>query len=199
MSQLICITGMDGTGKSTLLKNLSSVYPSSYVANIWDIMEGGVQTVPFKSKKDIDAYLCELSPDSRLLFLTHALRFSLDRALSSKKEIVFLNSYYYKYFATELALGAGMELAETLLNSFPEPDQTFYLELSPEVVVSRKTVFSRYECGLSKTPGNLSFMEFQKLALAQWKNFDSTDFITLDAALSEDIIAQEVKKRLLYP
>jgi len=64
MKKLICITGIDGIGKSTLIKNLSVQLNSCYIANIWDLLESKVQGLPFKSKKEIDNFLCALSPDS---------------------------------------------------------------------------------------------------------------------------------------
>src|SRR5688572_30154606 len=122
MNRLICITGMDGSGKSTLIKNLAAEIESAVVSNIWDIMDGGVENVPFGTKKEVDAYLCALTPDSRLLFLAHLLKFSYDKAMRTNAKFILLNGYYYRYFATELALGANENLVNALMNEFPKPD-----------------------------------------------------------------------------
>ena len=129
MPKLICITGIDGAGKNTLIELLTNKLESVTVASIWDILDGENSKVPFKSKKEIDNYLCELSPNSRLLFLAHALKFSIDCALNSDKKFVILNAYIYKYIATELALGADKALVHFLLENFPTPDQTFFIDI----------------------------------------------------------------------
>ena len=105
--KLIAITGTDGTGKSTLCRNLCAKYSTFKEVSIWDAMSGSL----FHSKKDIDEYLCSLSANARLLFLSHALIQALDMAGKSKVEVLLLNGYYYKYFASELALGADLELS----------------------------------------------------------------------------------------
>jgi len=189
MAQLICITGADGTGKSTLVKSLSETLPDSHPANIWDIVEGGA--IPFKSKKEIDNYLCTLTPDSRLLFLAHALMYSVDKALASKKKIILLNAYYFKYFASELALGADAKLVNRLMASFPEPAKVLYLKLDPELAAQRKQSYSRYECGLAKEPGLSVFVEFQKKALPCWDHFEQHKWIKLNSESSAETLLQQ--------
>lgn len=184
MAELICITGIDGTGKSTLIKQLSKNLKSVAVASIWDIMDGGVSSFPFKSKKEIDNYLCELSPDSRLLFFSHALKYSIDIALKSKKKYILLNAYYYKYFATETALGANKKLIKLLITIFPFPQKVILLNLSIENAAKRKTHYSRYECGLARIPTKNKFLIFQKKTSDFWNALDKSGWHILDASLS---------------
>lgn len=191
MRKIVCITGMDGTGKSTLVKKLSETFPSSFVSNIWDIIEGDMKIVLFQSKRDIDSYLCSLSPDSRLLFLAHALKFSIDRALSFDNEIIIINAYYYKYFATELALGASEKLVSALIDNFPDPTCVIHLSLPPEMAAARKDVYSRYECGISKKPNSSEFIEFQNKVATKWDKFSSNTWHKIDARLSVEQITQE--------
>ncbi len=196
MQKLVCITGPDGSGKSTLVGILASRLPSCHVANIWDLMDGGISNVPFSSKKEIDGYLCELSPDARLLFLAHALKFSLDRALASGKQTVLLNAYFYKYFVSELALGADNKLVESLNSHFVVPDRVFLLELDSETCASRKNVFSRYESGLSKEPGKNSFVSFQNKTARYWKHFVKNNWHRLDANNDTEKLAQEILNQI---
>jgi thymidylate kinase len=119
--KIICITGMDGTGKSTLIKGLKEHLDSCYVATIWDLMASPVKGLPFKSKQEIDNFLCELSPDSRLLFLAHAMKYAIDKALLSSVNNILIDSYYYKYFASELALGAVEALTGSWQKYFLNP------------------------------------------------------------------------------
>lgn len=181
MPKLIGITGLDGVGKSTLVTLLSNQFPGAAISNIWDIMEGGVDTLLFNSKKDIDQYLCELTHDSRLLFLAHALKFSIDKALASGRELVILNGYYYKYFATELALGASLDLVESIQKEFPIPDQVIHLTLSIDEIAKRKPFFSRYETGLASNPTTSEFIDFQEKVVEKWKNYDQTNWISISA------------------
>lgn len=181
-SKLICITGIDGAGKSTLVELLAKELPSVQVANIWDLMDGDMPSAPFNSKRDIDTYLCELTPDARLLFLAHALKYALDKAWEAGKDIVLFNAYFYKYFASELALGASMELVQYLINIFPKPDKVVMLDIPVPLASKRKSLFSRYECGLTRHTGEAAFVEFQSLAQLQWTNFDQSSFVRLDAA-----------------
>lgn len=196
MTKLICITGLDGVGKSTLVNGLKQQLESVVVSNIWDIMEGGVETVPFRSKRDIDNYLCELTPDSRLLFLAHALRFSIDKIMSSEKKYGILNAYYFKYFATELALGASKNMVNALLNDFPQPDSVFQIQLPIETAAQRKPYFSRYETGLMPKPDKEGFIHFQNKVQQEWDTFNKTSWHILNGDDSPDELIHEVLKTI---
>lgn len=193
MSKLICITGMDGVGKTTLVKSLASILPSVHVSNIWDSMNGGIEKIPFNSQKDVDDYLCALTPDSRLFFLAHALKYAIDSALKSDKEIILLDGYYYKYFSTELALGASENLVFSLIKEFPKPDLVIHLDLPIEETIKRKDTMSRYESGLFSHPDKNHFIDFQKRALKQWNRFDREAWYVINTADSE---AELLKKAL---
>lgn len=175
---------MDGVGKSTLVDALVQKIPASKAANIWDLLDSPIQSLPFKSKHQIDDFLCALTPDSRLLFLSHALTYSVDKALEGEAECIILNSYYYKYFATEYALGANIELVKALSTLFPAPDLVIKLELPVAESLLRKKVLSRYECGLVSKPDSISFSTFQNKATNAWDLFDPRDWIKLDARKS---------------
>lgn len=190
MKKLICITGGDGAGKSTLVDALVKQIPDVYEADIWDLLDSPTESLPFQSKKQIDAFLCALTPDSRLLFLAHALMWSIDMAMASDKSVILLNSYYYKYFATELALDADALLVTALAERFPQPDLVIHLDLALDEAVQRKKVLSRYECGLSNKPSPASFLDFQAKALEQWDLFDQTDWQYLDARLSPEALQE---------
>ena len=183
--KIICITGADGTGKSTLINSLREKNSSIVVSEIWDALEGNKL---FKSKRDVDNYLCTLTPESRLLFLAHARKYSIDKVLGSDAPVVILNSYYYKYFATEAALGATSNLVEILIAAFPKPDVVLRLVLPISESVKRKTVFSRYECGLADIPSSVNFCTFQAKALMMWNVFDQSDWHEIDSGDSKEKI-----------
>lgn len=192
MRKLIVITGADGTGKSTLIKQLSLTLESCYCANIWDLLQQSNNTLPFKSKQDIDSFLCALTPDSRFLFLAHALRFSVDKALQSEAKIILMDSYYYKYFASELALGANPILVRSVLDSFPEPDLVFELIVPLTEVMNRKENFSRYECGLADIAHKDLFEKFQQKVYGEWKGFSFKHHVKVNAMQTVEQVTEEV-------
>lgn len=179
--KIIAITGTDGTGKSTLCRNLCSKYPDFREVSIWDAMEGSL----FHTKKDIDTYLCSLSSNARLLFLSHALIQSLDMARNSGASTLLLNGYYYKYFASELALGADTTLVNKMIEAFPVPDLIIELIGDPDISFERKDKLSRYECGL-QTPSFETFQEFQKKVVTIFQNFDRSKWKSISSKLSID-------------
>jgi len=173
---LLCVTGIDGAGKSTVCDFLNSNLHDCHISNIWDLMELDHVTIPFKSKLEVDNFLCHLTPDSRLLFLAHAMQYSVDKAFASGKQFIVANSYYYKYFATELALGANPQLVASLMQAFPQPQLVIELVVPPQTIVIRKKHYSRYECGLATTPNQDTFIAFQNKAMQHWYMYNKSDW-----------------------
>ncbi|UKN00245.1 hypothetical protein K6119_10920 [Paracrocinitomix mangrovi] len=188
MQKLIVVTGKDGSGKSTLVDGIAQLYPEFHVASIWDAMKFGL----FQSKKDIDDYLCKLSADARLLFLSHALEQSIEIAKESKADTVLMNAYYYKYFASELTLGASENLVKSLIEFFPKADLVINLEIEEELALSRKQSLSKYECGVQEQ-SDKAFLSFQKLAGKQWSFFDQSTWYNINAISS----IEEIKNKAL--
>ncbi len=197
MTKLICITGLDGVGKSTVINRLADHFTSCYVADIWDLLHSPIQSLPFKSKSDIDHFLCSLTHDSRLFFLAHALKYSIDKALESQNEIVIADSYYYKYLATEKALGANHQLIKALIRSFPKPDLVIELVLPVEICADRKTKYSRYECGLAEKPAQNDYINFQRKAAQQWKDYKHENWTQIDATQTPDAVFNQCMEIIL--
>ena len=184
--RIIAITGADGTGKSTLCRKLCIEYPHFREVSIWDAMEGSL----FHSKKDIDNYLCSLSSNARLLFLSHALIQALELGINSRADVLLINGYYYKYFASELALNADPELVDMMIATFPAPDLAIELVGDIKTNFSRKDKLSRYECGL-QTPSLETFKGFQKKVIANFQTFDRKGWITISSKLTIDEVFNE--------
>lgn len=185
--KIVCITGPDGSGKSTLINGLLRHFPYSKRIGIWDAA-ALTRSNLFESKAAIDHYLCELSPLARTFFLTHALQESLKNVASSEANLIFLDSYFYKYYCSELSLGTPTEVIQTIVNYFLKPDLVISLQLDAEACASRKTKFTRYECGLVLNPDKDSFVEFQRKCGENWQLFRNDNWITIDAADRADEI-----------
>lgn len=194
-NKLICITGPDGSGKSTLISNLLIHFPEAKKIGIWDAFSSK-KNVLFQSKQDIDNYLCELSPIGRTLFLAHALQEATQKISENQNEIFFIDSYFYKYFSSELALNTPIKIIKSLVKFFPEPNLIIYLDLNPEQSALRKNNFSRYECGLTLNPCNESFVAFQNKSYEKWKFFKTQDWINIDANQSAEAILNQVINKI---
>lgn len=164
-SRTICITGGDGSGKSTQVAALAAALTekglSFAVVTIWDAFDDPAMSskLPFGKPADVFEYLKLLSPRSRSHFLFHALHASLDLAATRSPDVLLINAYWYKYFATEVAHGGNPAMLRALAAGFPEPDVTFFLKISAETTVLRKDQPSDYETGYG------DFLEFQRHSL----------------------------------
>jgi len=193
--QLICITGADGTGKTTVVKAIAEKYPDAYVAGIWDLLDDQ-QGVLFRSKRDIDGYLCGLTPDSRLLFLAHAMKYSTEKAVRSGAGIILLNAYWYKYFATESALGANFGLVKSLAESFPTPGKVIRLTLPVRIAAQRKEHYSMYECGATGLNAVSDFIRFQDSVTPYWQKFENKNWISIDASQPVEAVVRQTLEAL---
>tara|TARA_R110002050_G_scaffold26592_3_gene69889 strand:- start:3199 stop:3801 length:603 start_codon:yes stop_codon:yes gene_type:complete len=192
--KIICITGSDGSGKSTLIANLLNELPNAKEVTIWDAFNNKKVSI-FSNKKEIDMYLCLLSSDARVLFLSHALKYAIDKAIDSKAEIILLNAYYYKYFSSEISYGASRLLIKSLVEIYPVPDINIFLSLSPEISVLRKKQLSKYECGCKEATRE-NFINFQQKVNESFKIYIQPDWFELDAQNSPEELKNKTLKIL---
>lgn len=186
---IICITGPDGSGKSTLIDALKKEIPEAKEVTIWDALDN-TEVALFSNKKDVDDYLCILSPNARLLFLAHALQYAIDKALASGVATIIANAYYYKYFSAEKVLGADQVLIDTLTSHLPVPDTTIFLSLSPDISATRKKYLSKYECGCREAT-SAHFIEFQKKANTVFETYIQSDWHILNAEDTPETLTQK--------
>jgi thymidylate kinase len=185
--KLICITGPDGSGKSTLINELKNQLDGAVVTSIWDIMrEPSLQNVvPFKTPQEVDNYLSCLHDTSRSLFLMHCLAESLAIAKTKEPQYILSDSYWYKYYATEIAHGTSKGELDKLISVFEEPNLIFYIDAKETLTLERKEHFSNYECGFAKERNKQSFMLFQQKAIQNiQKLMDSVKHKILNPNLS---------------
>ena len=165
---VICVVGGDGSGKTTQIARLTAFFEEEkrkvVPVTIWDAFVDPTvaSKLPFERPSDVYAYLKLLGPVSRTHFFFHALHLALERAWDRKPNVLLLNAYWYKYFATEVAHGGDPALLRQLAAGFPAPNRTFYLSVGPEEAFARKTHRSDYESGYGRD--EQTTMAFQRRA-----------------------------------
>ena len=166
---IVVITGPDGSGKTTACTGAALKLAAQFgknsigCANIWDSM---IATGTFK-KEAVVRYLSSLSGPARTLFLFHAMRHSVDLALAKEPRLLLVDSYFYKYAATELAYGTPENIVRGAALGFEKPALTLHLDVELEVALKRKTETTKYE-----SDGG-DFIQFQKSMQVHWKQLEA--------------------------
>lgn len=161
---LVCVAGGDGAGKSTQIAELAAALRARdirpAIVSAWDALSDPIvaRRLPFGRRSEVHEYVRVLGPGSRPHFMFHALHVAYERALAKSPDVILLNAYWYKYFATELAHGGDPALLRAWTLGFPPPVRTFYLRISPETALERKSLRSDYESGYGDAA---AFVEFQ--------------------------------------
>lgn len=172
------ITGPDGSGKSTICAALAKRLEGALEVTIWDALKPDPEApTPFTSKPDAERYLASLAGPSRTLFLMHALARAEERALAQRPKLLLWNGYWYKYAASEIALGVPPELVLGAARAFAPPTRVFYLDVSPETAWERRKAATAYEQGGASTTEPASrerFVSFQHRVRKPWAEFKST-------------------------
>lgn len=171
---LIAVTGPDGAGKSTICKKMYNYFiqnlneKSVTISSVWDNYED-----LFFSQQNAQNYLKKLDKYARSLFILHAIQRTLDIAKKKEKKIIIIDSYWYKYIVSEIALGVPRDFLLQAIKIFPKPDLTLYLEISPEVASQRKSHITEYEQGIfSNDNGKEQFINFQSKLQNIWKEIE---------------------------
>lgn len=193
---LVCIAGGDGSGKTTQVARVAAAFEAhgQTVApvTIWDaFLDPAVATkLPFRPA-DVYGYLKVLNPLSRAHFLFHAIHLAFDLATKRDADVILLNAYWFKYFATEVAHGGDPEALRGLAAGFPTPDHVFYLRISPSDALARKGRRSDYESGYGDEQQFLLFQQRSHAVLAGlaaelgWADLDGTQ---TTSAITEQIL-----------
>jgi thymidylate kinase len=175
--KLVCITGADGCGKSSVATALAARLRtdgrlSAQVVTVWDLIERGdvARALPFEPRRLPD-YLAALSSRARLHFLLHGFAEALEMGLASSADVLVLDCYAYKYAACEHAHGLPWSEVRTLVSTLPKPEVVIHLDLDPRVAAARKARFTRYECGLAVKPDAAGFVVFQSRVRAALERF----------------------------
>ncbi len=188
---LICVEGIDGSGKSTQIELLYSWLKSKgadVILTQWNSSELISNTTKKAKKKNL------LS--GRTFSLLHAVDFAdrLERTIKPALKagfIVLADRYVYTAFARDVAREVDPKWIRNMYGFAIKPDMTFYFDVSPKdsldrICSNRQPKF--YEAGMDMKLSNnpyKSYVIFQNRIVEQYKNMiDEFGLIKIDAMAS---------------
>jgi thymidylate kinase len=169
-TQVVAITGPDGSGKSTACFKVSELLNARFgagsarVASAWDaVAASGL----FPTREAVTSYFTGLEPQARCLFILHAMSQSIALAKKADPRFLIIDGHFYKYAASELAYGTPEAVALGACHGFEAPDRVFFLGIDPATAWKRKSAASSYESGGAS--GHEAFLEFQRRMSHSWE------------------------------
>lgn len=135
-SSLIIISGIDGCGKTTVLRKLSENYPRYKI-----IKWSELTNTHIKMQKLTPEYVNTLSPMGRALIFGSVAWEMYDKILQfafDEKKIMIIDSYYYKYLARELEFGQTDPILSEIFFRLPNPELVVFIDTNPSDIVLRK-------------------------------------------------------------
>lgn len=205
--KLICVEGIDGSGKSTQIELLYNWLKSKNVDVIltqWNSSELISNTTKKAKKKNL------LS--GRTFSLLHAVDFAdrLERTIKPALKagfVVLADRYVYTAFARDVARDVDPKWVRNMYGFAIKPDITFYFDVSPKdsldrICSNRQPKF--YEAGMDMKLSNnpyKSYVLFQNRIVEQYKDMiEEFGLIRIDAMKSihekQEFIRKEVAKLL---
>ena len=200
---LVCVEGIDGSGKSTqlsLLRDWLKTTGQDVIFTEWNSSELISQTTKLAKKKNL------LSP--RTFSLLHAVdfadRFTQVIAPALKAGfIVLADRYAYTAFARDVARGVDANWVRQVYNFAIRPDLAIYFDIDPkssmERICSNRTP-KFYEAGMDLKLSNdpyESYMIFQGRVIREYqKMVDEFGLIKLDAMDSIHTKQLEIRRQL---
>jgi dTMP kinase len=203
---LISFEGIDASGKNTQSKMLCD-----------SLKEKGVNfeflSFPVYSTQigeEIKKYLSKAnnySPETvHLLYTANRYEFksSIERWMSQRK-LVVLNRYCESNIAYGVADGLPRLWLEQLESLMPQSDHVFYLKITPELSLSRKTSRDRYEADVRYLSRVSSVYDAMAVADSRWMTVDAERDVgivhyeimrTLSALLEEKSSSQDTRLAL---
>lgn len=185
---LICVEGIDGSGKTTQLELLYSWLQSKgldVLLTQWNSSELIANTTKKAKKKNL------LS--GRTFSLLHAVDFAdrLERTIKPALKagfIVLADRYFYTALARDVARNVEATWVRNMYSFALEPDLTFYFDISPKdslqrICANRQPKF--YEAGMDMKLSNnpyKSYIMFQNRIVEQYQEMvEEFDLIKIDA------------------
>ncbi len=197
---LVCVEGIDGSGKSTQLSLLRDWLKNRNIDVIyteWNSSDLISQTTKLAKKKNL------LSP--RTFSLLHAVDFAdrLKQVIAPALKagfIVLADRYAYTAFARDVARGVDPKWVRYVYDFAIKPDLTLYFDLDPDISLQRicsNRTPKFYEAGMDLKLSNdpyESYLLFQRRVVREYqKMVNEYGFVKLDA--TDSIHSKQVKIR----
>ena len=199
---LVCVEGIDGSGKSTqlaLLRDWLKDTGKDVIFTEWNSSELISQTTKLAKKKNM------LSP--RTFSLLHAVDFAdrLKQVIAPALKagfVVLADRYAYTAFARDVARGVDPKWVREVYDFAIKPDLAIYFDIDPltslERICSNRTP-KFYEAGMDLKLSNdpyESYIIFQSKVIEEYKNMiDEFGIVKLDA--NETIHKKQVEIRTM--
>ena len=197
---LVCVEGIDGSGKSTqlaLLRDWLKNRGKDVIFTEWNSSELISQTTKLAKKKNL------LSP--RTFSLLHAVDFAdrLKQVIAPALKagfIVLADRYAYTAFARDVARGVDPNWVRKVYNFAIKPDLAVYFDIDPKISMERicsNLAPKFYEAGMDLKLSNdpyESYMIFQSRVIKEYqKMVDEYGLVQLDA--TDSIHSKQVRIR----
>lgn len=200
---LINFVGCDGSGKTTQLQLVKGWIHEQFDCRVRVSSKSDVVRLEhFPEHRIFSSSYQELAHEivpqmksqSRALFLFYLVAAATCRCPPRDDEVLLVDGYWQKIFATEAALGLDSAWLRQVCSFFPEPDVTILLDVEPERIVGRCPEPNPYECGCSFDCTESSFIENQRKVYTILRETACSDnWIVVDARRSKTAIFDEIK------
>lgn len=152
--KVITLIGADASGKDTQIAHLKETFLNQkkrvQVITIWDSLADFSEIKDKKTLQEtVETFLLKFESHARSFFLMACLKNSMEK-IDRSNDIVLLNGFYHKYWASEMAYGVESDLWKLNSHQFIDSDFYFYLKTPVEICSQRKTHWSKYEQGLGQ-------------------------------------------------
>jgi thymidylate kinase len=191
------LVGMDGSGKSTVLRSLRE--QGCIVADWKDLRSH--EEVAFWAPQRPREVRAKLKPMSRAMFVASHLvaeyEYVIEPALSMGQNVL-ADSYYFKWLAKESIYEQTHAIFYTVCDALPKPDLVIVLELSPELAFRRKIVgLSPFE--YFEQPTLADFAQFQRNVMGViLEKARDMPVVSIDATQDILVVEQQILHELAH-
>lgn len=155
MNNLISIEGIDGSGKSTLFRNLKREYPElnfinhkSFRGNTehqnWSLEKLNSLIWPEEFRKEFATQM----PSKYWVHLQACWYHCMSKMLTPKDNTInIIEGWYYKFYVKLMTEGYEKSYLESVFGDLLEPRRCIFLDVDESTCYSRNRDFSKYEKG----------------------------------------------------